>query len=308
MAETSDRIEDALAAYLDYLEMGGQEPDTSHLTPTERQELKDLIDALELTEGVAFGHGRRDEIEHREPSPAPTAAKVDRVRSAQGDLLLSQLREALPPGVHIEHDPTTFVSQVGGIEIVDGWIVGTFGGRVRVWLLAAAEARVIEENSDCLPDLNRAFRVLPDTAAVALVAGNLSCLIVEPEDCAPQINVPSGSFVSRRYRRSIQPVAEAVSAFVDELIPYWDPIPAFDPDTGLRIDISAVGQEFARAAIDRQRGVGERARKGNPKKDALLALGKKEISALTSLANGLFDGSVDPEEIELRIERLARNR
>jgi hypothetical protein len=309
MAETSDRIEDALAAYLDYLEMGGQEPDTSHLTPTERQELKDLIDALELTEGVAFGHGRRDEIGHRESSTAPTAAKVaDGARSAQSELLLSQLREALPPGVRIESDPTTFVSQVGGIEIVEGWIVGTFGGRVRVWLLDAGAAQVIEENSDCLPDLNRVFRMLPDTAAVALVAGDLSCLIVQPEDCAPQINVPSGSFVSRRYRRSIQPVAEAVSAFVDELIPYWDPIPAFDPDTGLRIDVSAVGQEFARAAIDRQRGIGERARKGNPKKDALLALGKKEMSGLTSLANGLFDGSVDPEEIESRIERLAKNR
>jgi hypothetical protein len=307
MAETSDRIEDALAAYLDYLEMGGQEPDTSHLTPTERQELKDLIDALELTEGVAFGHGRREEIGHEE-SAAPTAAKVaDSARSAQGDLLLSQLREASPPGVRIESDVTTFVSQVGGIEIVDGWIVGTFGGRVRVWLLAAGEAQVIEENSDCLPDLNRVFRMLPDTAAVALVAGDLSCLIVQPEDCAPQINVPSGSFVSRRYRRSIQPVADAVSAFVDELMPYWDPIPAFDPDTGLRIDVSAVGQEFASAAIDRQRGIGERARKGNPKKDALLALGKKEMSALTSLANGLFDGSVDPEEIQPRIEKLAKN-
>jgi hypothetical protein len=307
MAETSDRIEDALAAYLDYLEMGGQEPDTSHLTPAERQELKDLIDALELTEGVAFGHGRREEI-GREESPAPTAAKAaDGTRSAQGDLLLTKLRGALPPGVRIESDVTTFVSQVGGIEIVDGWIVGTFGGRVRVWLLAAGEAQVIEENSDCLPDLNRVFRMLPDTAAVALVASDLSCLIVQPEDCAPQINVPSGSFVSRRYRRSIQPVAEAVSAFVDELIPYWDPIPAFDPDTGLRIDVSAVGQEFVRAAIDTQRGIGERARKGNPKKDALLALGKKEVSALTSLANGLFDGSVDPEEIEPRIEKLAKN-
>jgi hypothetical protein len=308
MAETNDRIEDALAAYLDYLEMGGQEPDTSHLTPTERQELQDLIDALELSEGVAFGHGRREEIGHK-ASPAPTAAKVaDGARSAQGDLLLTQLRDALPPGVRIESDVTTFVSHVGGIEIVDGWIVGTFGGRVRVWLLAAGEAQLIEENGDCLPDLNRVFRMLPDTAAVALVAEDLSCLIVQPEDCAPQINVPSGSFVRRRYRRSIQPVAEAVSAFVDELIPYWDPIPAFDPDTGLRIDVSAVGQEFARVAVDRQRGIGERARKGNPKKDALLALGKKEMSALTSLANGLFDGSVDPEEIEPRIEKLAKNR
>jgi hypothetical protein len=287
--ETSDRIEDALAAYLDYLEMGGQEPDTSHLTPSERQELKELVDALELTKGVAFGRGREE------------------ATGTEDSALVAQLRDKLP-GVRIEADETTVVSQVGGIAIVDRWIVGTFGGRVRVWLLDVDRAQDIEENADCIPDLNRVFVMLPDTAAIALVAGDLSCLIVQPEDCAPQISVPSGALVSRHYRRSIQSVGEAVSAFVDELIPYWDPIPAFDPDTGLRIDVPAIGGEFATAAIDRQRGIGERARKGNPKKDALLGLGKKEVSALTGVAKGLFDGSVDPEEIEARIERLAKDR
>jgi hypothetical protein len=76
----------------------------------------------------------------------------------------------------------------------------------------------------------------------------------------------------------------------------------------LRIDVSTIGREFVRAAIDKQRSIGERARKGNPKKDALLGLGKREISALASLANGLFDGRVAPEDIAPRIERLAKNR
>jgi hypothetical protein len=99
-----------------------------------------------------------------------------------------------------------------------------------------------------------------------------------------------------------------VAEFMNELIPYWDPIPAFDRDAAMTLDPSAIVNEFVAAAIDNQRGIGQRARKGNPKKDALLTLGGKEISALTSLVNAVFDGSVQPEELEERIERLARDR
>jgi hypothetical protein len=300
MAETNDRVEAALAAHLEYLEMGGPEPDTSHLTAAELDELKDLIDALELTDGIAFGRGLREE------RGRVTPAARDAAPTEESEKLLALLRDKLAPTVRIEPDTVAPVSQVGGIDIVAGWIVGTFGGRVRVWLLDVDEAQAIERNEDCLPDLNRAFRMFPDTAAIALAARDLSCLLVQPEDCAPQISAPSGTFVSRRYRRAIEPAAEAVAAFVDELIPYWDPVPALDPGSGLRIDTSAVGREFVKAAVERQRGVGERARKGNPKKDALLAFGRREISALSSLTDGLFDGTVTPADVAERIERLAK--
>jgi hypothetical protein len=296
MAEGSDGVQDALAAYLDYLELGGAEPDTSHLTASERAELKSLVDALELTEGVAFGAG----------DDASATPQTSSAATPEGTRLLGQLREALPPGVRIEADGNASVSQIGGLEVIDGWLVGTFGGRVRVWLLAIETAHEVEESSAGLGDLNRLFRMFPDTDAVALVAKDLSCLIVQPQDTAPQISVPSGSLVSRSYRRGIQPAAEAVATFLDELIPYWDPIPAFDPNAGLRIDAVEVTASFVRSAVERQRGIGERARKGNPKKDALLAFGMKEVSALADLANGLFDGSLDPADIEERIERLAR--
>lgn len=306
MGEVSDRVQDALAAYLDHLELGGPQPDTSHLTRSEQDELKELIDALELTEGVAFGLGRDEYVEHRESGSLPMAARV--VGTGSSDVLRSQLRETLPPDVRIESDTIALVSQLGGVQIIDRLIVGTFGGRVRVWLLGVKTAQELEGNSDSLSDLNRVFGAFPDTAAVALVAEDLSCLIVQPEDCAPQIHIPSGSLVGRRYKQPIRPVAEAVSEFLNELIPSWDPIPAFDSGAGSSIDSSAVGKEFVTAAIEDQRGIGQRARKGNPKKDALLALGNKEISALTRLANSLFDGTVQPEEVEQAIERLAKDR
>ena len=306
MADTNERIEQALAAHLEHLEMGGPEPDTSHLTDSEREELQQLIAGLELTQGVAFGLGRREGID--EPVPSRSTGALAEGRPEQSDALVAELHAALPPEARLVSDAPVSVSHVGGIEVVDAWIVGTFGGRIRIWLLAAEHAHEIEQNSDCLDDLNRVFRMTADTAAIALVGTDLSCLVVRPEDTGPQIHVPSGSLIGRRYTRSIQPVGEAVSAFLHELIPYWDPVPAFDHSAGISVDLSVVGEDAVTAAVEEQRRIGERARKGNPKKDALLELGSKEINALTKLAKGLFDGTADPNDVAERIEKLAKNR
>jgi hypothetical protein len=298
MSETNERVQEALAAYLEHLELGGPRPDTGHLSDSERANLEHLIDGLDLTQGVAFGLGRK-------PAQAETVGPTGRPTEA-GKLLVEQLRESLPADIRIDSDPTGIVRTVGGVEILEAWIAGTFGGRIRVWLLAVDEALELESNDECLVDLRRVFGMFPDTTAVALVARDLSCLIVQPEDCAPKISIPSGSLVSRRYRQPIRPVGESVFALLNELAPYWDPVPPFDPDAQLTIDVPEVGRKFVEAAIDTQRGIGERARKGNPKKEALLGLGKKETSALVRLTQGLFDRSIEPGVVESRIERLAK--
>ncbi len=289
----SDKVRETLAAYLEQLEMGGAEPDVSHLTDDERRELQQLIEALELTEGVAFGRGR-------EEGPAALEAATE-----EGERLLAELRGALPPGVRVEADENRLIAQVGGVALTDRFVVGTFGGRMRVWLLDVDGIQAIEANADALSDLGRVFRMFPDMSAVALVGRDLSCAIVEPEDTGPQIQVPSGSLVSRRYKRAIEPAARALPAFLDELIPYWDPMPAFDPESGVRIDIDEVASAFADAAVETRRRIGGRARKGNPKKDALTAFGGRESKILNALVKGLFDGSIDPADVEDKIERLA---
>ena len=288
----SDKVQEALAAYLEQLEMGGAEPDVSHLTDEERRELQELIDALELTEGVAFGRGR-------EQGPAALEAATE-----EGEQLLADLRGSLPPGVRLEADENRLIAHIGGVVIADRFVVGTFGGRVRVWLLDVEGVQAIEENADALSNLGRVFRMFPDMSAVALVGRDLSCVIVEPEDTAPQIQVPSGSLVSRHYKRAIGPVVQALPAFLDELSPYWDPMPAFDPESGVHIDIAEIASDSAMAAIESQRRIGERARKGNPKKDALTAFGGKESKVVNALVKGLFDGSIDPNDVEERIQRL----
>lgn len=290
----SDKVQDALAAYLEHLEMGGPEPNVSHLTDVERRELQELIDALELTEGIAFGRGLQE----------GPAAVLD-AASDEGSRLLADLRGSLPPDVRLEADDNRLIAHIGGLAVIDRFVIGTFGGRVRVWLLDIDGAAAIEDTTDVLSDLGRVFRMFPDMSAVTLVGRDLSCVIVEPEDTAPQIQVPSGSLMSRRYKRAIEPAVQALPAFLDELIPYWDPMPAFDPTSGVRIDIAEVASDFSRTAIENQRRSGERARKGNPKKDALSAFGATESKAVDALVKGLFDGTIDPDDVEDQIERLA---
>jgi hypothetical protein len=297
VAENGDRVQEALAAHLEYLEMGGQEPAIDHLDPVEQEELRGLIAALELTEGVEFGLGR-DRPGTAEATP----------RNGASEQLLAQLREVLPPDARVESDAASAFPQVGGVEVTDAWIVGTFGGRIRVWLLAIGTAQELEGNTESLRDLARAFAALPDTSAIALVAEDLSCLTVLPEDCAPQITIPSGSLLGRGFRHPVRPAADAIGDLLTELIPYWDPIPAFDADPASTIGSPVPSHDHAADAIDEQRAIGQRARKGNPKKDVLLSLGDEEVSTISSLIDGLIDGSVDPGEIEERIERSARDR
>ncbi|HEX2295815.1 MAG TPA: hypothetical protein VHN37_10945 [Actinomycetota bacterium] len=288
----SDRVQDALAAYLEHLEVGGAEPDVSHLTAGERGELSELLDALELTEGIAFGRGPR------EPSAAPEPA------TPEGERLLEELRDLLPPGARLAGDDNRLVAAIGDVTVVDRFVIGTFGGRVRVWLVDAPGAGAVEEDDSALGDLEHVFRMFPDMAAVALVGRDLTCLVVEPEDTAPRIRVPSGSLVSRRYKRAIGPVGETLPRYLDELVPYWDPMPAFDRDGGIRIDVAEIAGDHVRAAMDAQRRLGERSRT-RPKKDALSALGDSEVRSIDAVVQGLFDGSIEPGDVESRIERVA---
>ncbi|MGH2777003.1 MAG: hypothetical protein ACRDJT_16445 [Actinomycetota bacterium] len=304
----NERIEEALAAYLDHAEMGGPKPDVSHLSASEQEELEELVRILDLTGGVALGLGRTEREAEEPPPEDATKPIAELARSELGDDVLGQLREALPPDVRITPDATATVARLGGVDVVSGWLVGTFGGRVRVWLLDADEAEELKENEGCLDDLGRVFRMLPDTAAIAIVGRDSMSLLVEPEDCAPHVQGPGGTLVGRRYRRPIQPVAEAVAAYLHELIPYWDDVPTFDQDAGLNVDVATIAEQAAEAAIEAQRAIGDRARKSNPKKEALLDLGQREINALTKIAAGLYDGKLDADEVVAQIEKLAKNR
>jgi hypothetical protein len=208
--------------------------------------------------------------------------------------------------VRITGDPAAAAIAIPGMAVVEGWVVGTFGGRVRVWLLEAEGAP--EANEAWLRDLDRVFRLFPDTAAVALVEPHLQCLLVQPEDCAPAIEVPLGSLVPRRYRRPVQSVVDALAAFLSELIPHWESVPGLTPDHSLTIDLPTIAQELASRAIEDQVAAGARARKTNPKRKALTELGERETVRLVDLALGVYEGRVPPGDVEQALRGLAARR
>lgn len=294
MSPSDDRLQEALAAHLEHLELGGPEPDVSHLTAEEREALNGLIGLLDQTEGVAFGRGRD---EQRVDVTAATEA---------GDRILEALRDALPAAARIRNDPGATTSAVPGLRVLEGWVVGTFGGRVRVWQLEAAGA--IGSAEQWLRGLGRVFRTYPDTAAVALVEPDLSCLIVLPEDCAPAIEVPRGSIVARRHRRPVERVGEALSVFLRELIPSWEPMEDFGERTGDAIDVGSIARARAIHAVEDQVAAGGRARKSNPKRKALTELGEEEAGALAALVVEVHEGRANPDDVERELMRLASGR
>jgi hypothetical protein len=309
MDVSSKRIEKALAAYLEYLEIGGRPPDTSHLSASEQEELRILIEAVDLTEGVAFGLGHRQEAGAVLEPPAANAPRgtAQAPRLAASEELVSELRRTLPFDARIEWDPEDCIPDVGGIAVLDRWIVRTFGGRVRLWLLASDVADEFERNTATLVDLGQAFRTFSETTAIALVARDLSCLLIEPQDSAPQIQVPGGLLVVHQYKRPILPVSDAIGGFLSELLPHWDPVPAVERRGMSRADLENLVGELVKKAIEGQRATGSRAHKANPRREALLALGEREIARLKRLAIGLFESSVKPGDVEGRLSKIVKD-
>ena len=292
MSEPENRVQEALASHLEHLELGGPAPDLSHLSPAERAALDDLVGLLDQTEGVAFGRG----LEER-------ASDID-AATAAGRRLVGLLRDALPAGARISADPGAATLDIPGLAVAEGFLVGTFGGRIRVWLLG--EDGALATSDAWLRSLNQAFRQFPDTAALALVEPSLGCLLVQPEDCAPAIEVPQGDLAARRYHRPIQPAAEAVAAFLRELIPHWEPLTGMSTQRSLTIDLPAIAAERAAAAVEEQAAAGARARKTNPKRRALSGLGDPEAAALAGLTLGVAEGRVAPDAVEQALREMAR--
>jgi hypothetical protein len=294
MSGSEDRVQDALAAHLEHLELGGPQPDVSQLTAEEREKLEALIGLLDQTEGVAFGRGLD---EQRVDVEASTEA---------GRRLLAALSDTLPPAARIGGDPAVTTIDVPGMRVVEGWVVGTFGGRIRVWLLE--EQGALAASDAWLGHLARMFRLLPDTTAVALVEPGLACLVVEPEDCTPTIEVPRGSLVPRRYRRPVQPVGEAIPAFLLDLIPQWEPMERITERVVPAVEVAPDIRERAARAVQDQVAAGGRARKTNPKRKALTELGEEHASGIADLVLDLHEGRVQPDALEDALRSVAGTR
>lgn len=300
---SSDAVQDAVGRYLEYAELGGVPPDFSDLPPQLRSEVEEIIGLLRQTEGVqlrtADPQGEAaEESRRRSPGHLAEAAGSEAERAT-----LLEMASWLPPGTPVDADGAPYGFTLADLPVSGAWTVGTSGGRVRVWNVDVPGAAELEDDPSHLETLDRVFRAFPETAAICLCARDLTSLLLEPQDCAPGIDVPSGGMTPRRYRRPVQPLGEGLAAFLRELLPVWEALPRFEETSGRPVDVRALATEAANASVGAQRALGTRAR--YPKKEALATLGNREASALAGMAISLYEGSRTPEEVQEQLGKLA---
>ena len=298
---TSQRVEEAIARYLEYLELGGPEPDYGGLDAAERDEVDGILSVLEATEGIGL---RSADPEASAAAPARSARRLaERADSEADRRLLDELDSWLPPDTPVDPDGAPAGFSLPDLPVAGSWVAGSVGGRVRVWRIDAPSASVLETDATHLGSLDRVFRAFPETAAICLVGADLNCLLLEPQDCAPVIEVPEGGIAPRRYRRPVQPVGEALATYLRELIPAWEALPDFEPATRRPVDVRLLAAEAAQNAVGLQTAQGARAR--YPKKEVLSSLGDREAAAIADLAIALYEGRRRADEVEDDIRRLA---
>jgi hypothetical protein len=304
VSEAIDPVEEAVASYLEFVELGGKAPDFSHLDAPTRSKVEEMIGMLELTEGIALRGARPEDAQGFSSAQHRTAKQL--IETSTPDLereVLSKLDAALPPAARVDSDPVSSGFAFKDLPVLAGWTVGTVGGRVRVWLIDVATAGELEQDVSHLEHLDRVFRAFPETAAICLVCRDLTCLLLEPEDCAPVIEVPAGGVTPRRYRRPIQPVAEALTLFIRELIPAWEALPRFDAGTTQAMDVATLAGQAASDSVQFQKSAGARAR--YPKKEVLGSLDVAEITSITEMAIALYEGRRSPAEVDAELRKLA---
>lgn len=303
MSTPSDPVEEAVARILEQLELGGPEVVLDHLDPQQRAQVREIVQLLELTEGLPVDTARPGEESPDQLTRRTARALMQSGTSEQDRAVLEELDRWLPAGVLVDVDDTPAGGILPGLQIASSWVIGTPGGRVRVWLVDTPNAGTLERDPSHLEQMDRAFRLLPDTAAVCLVGQDRSCLLLEPQDCGPGIEVPEGGVASRRYRRPVQPLGQALAVFTRELIPVWEALPRFDPPAPRALDVSALAHRSAQDAVDLQRAAGSRAR--HPKKEVLTALGEAEADSLGRLTAAIYEGRLGPEDVATQLDRLA---
>ena len=183
MSEQPDEMVDA---YLRHLLQGGQAPDLAGMDARDRADLERTFTLLDAIAGIDpdLVPPYEDDAVARAlglspPAPASDAAdtrrritrEIERLR--RGALVLPDEEAAELPDARSD-----LLVRVGG-------------ARIRVAIVGPGELAHPEE---LLREADRLFYRFPETAAVALVAGDedLSCLVVEPQDSRPAIDGPAG--------------------------------------------------------------------------------------------------------------------
>jgi hypothetical protein len=183
-------------------------------------------------------------------------------------------------------------------------LVRIAGVRIRIMIVGPGE---LSHPQELLREADRLFYRFPETAAVALVADDeeLSCLLVEPQDCRPAVETPSGMRIGPRPRRPRLPLLAALASYLDEIEPVWEE-PGTIVDAESDFDVAVLATETATAVVRRLKDEASRAR--IPAKGiAFAALGEEEVEDLAKLVMDVARGHLAAEDVGERISQIVRD-
>ena len=297
----SEDRDEVVGAYIHHLLRGQDPPDVARLGPEARAELEKTFALLDAIAGIApdlVPQAGDDPVvqalglEPAPPAPSPPAGLPGDARRRIVEEIGLMQRGAL---VTADDEAASLPDARSDL------LVRVAGVRIRIAIVGADELATPEE---LLREADRLFYRFPETAAVALVAADdLSCQVVEPQDCRPAVEAPTGTRAGPRPGRPELPLRLALTSYLDDIEPVWEEPETMSGAAEREFDVGAVAAETAAAVIRRLKDEASRARIV-PRRAALAALGDREIEALTRLVVDVSRGRIAGDDIGEWIDEL----
>lgn len=294
-----DKVDEAIAAYLDHIKENAPAPDLSDLTPDERALVEQIADSVRVGQGMDPSQSR--------PSIEALFARLEKTQDVSAlnarpglGAVHQTLVDALDPDCVVLPD---IVAEAE--HLASDLLVIADGTRIRVSFRAdIADDRgllTLDPRSIAGPILGR-FR---DTEALIVVAADhdLTSVAIDPYMIHDTIVTPNGTHRRPAVTGPALPLEMTLRSYLDAVGADLSFVPV-EQWAAVDVDPSSIISNAASSAVAKIREAGERAR--TPAKTAeWSAFGDRETAQIEVLIRDAENGQLRPEDLERRIEAAA---
>ena len=293
-----ERNAELIDAYLRHIHEGGDVPDLSDLSEEESRELAATFKMLDAIAGV--------------PADLVPDLEQDPVAKALG--FIPSLDASVPQFSPIEDVVVTEIESMGRDATIlrdaeaahigdarSNLLLRVEGIRIRLVIVESLE----QEGEDALHKADRIFYRFPNTSAVVFVQADEELLsqILESRDCRPAIQTPEGVLVPPRPRYPRLPLRSALTGYLEDVEPIWDPPNAATGMTSDSASADEIARDVALSVIRRLSEDGAKA-KTPAKKETWIPLGDKEADGLARLILDIHSGSITISNLAPREQEI----
>ena len=209
-----------------------------------------------------------------------------------GFRVVSALTEGLGPESTVVPDAESNKISAGPDYLPSSFIVQHLDLRVRLTLCLDASGPADLTEPRLLRSAHLLLRQWPETSAVALVADDdaLSCLVIEPEEAAGALGVPSGEPIRSPDEGRALPAVDAVRRYIEAMIPVWPDLPT----GGLRGDGSPTADIIDGSTREAAASVRGRGAQIKERLAALKGLSEEDVGWARQLASRVLAGGAEP--------------